>query len=142
MNEKAQPAYEVWPMEREVTRNMCRPVSKKERDAGEAGIVMEKQTAVEKGFMVFYPRGHSQWLTPAALKAAGLDEPANMINMESGDVLGIAPTGLTTLRGRSLARNGKSKSGGIELQLSDLMNAGIQSIGDVVAEVVTEGENA
>lgn len=139
MADAAELEFEVWPGKREVTRTVCRFRDKKEREElGLTGVVMEQVTKVEEGFMVYFAKGHSCWYDAKGLRNAGLDRPANMVDMETGETVGLAPTGLKTLRGRSLARNGKSRSGGIELQLSDLMNSKFVSIGDTVNEAIAE----
>lgn len=139
MTDVAELEFEVWPGRREVTRTVCRFRTKEEREEqGLTGVVMETVTKEEDGFMVYFAKGHSCWYDKKGLRNAGLDRPANMVNMETGETVGLAPTGLKTLRGRSLARNGKSRSGGIELQLSDLMNSNLISIGDTVHEALAE----
>jgi len=130
--------FEVWPMQREVTRNMCRPRTQEETDQGLAGLVMTQETAKEDGFMVFFPRGHSNFYTKTGLRMAGLDRPAMMVNLEDGERNGLAPAGMHTLRAKSLAKNGKSKSGGTELAIADLINSSITSVGEHVAEAMEE----
>lgn len=55
-------------------------------------MVNEKTTrvdTVEKGFMVFHPRGHSIFVTEDRLAELKLNDTPKLVDMNSGDVVGV-----------------------------------------------------
>lgn len=105
LNQNVRPAYEVHPFHGTTTKMKC--TFNKETRA-----IEYNEVETEGGFMVYFPKGHSIRLEDeAALKAHGFDLPAAMVDLETGDEVGVSND---SLRRRSAAMTKTSRSGGKE----------------------------
>ena len=99
LQQNIKPRYEVEKVDEMVTET---------RLVREDGRNVEKKVEVPFGFMVYFPAGHSiRVKTEEELKRLGYDGPAELIDEETGDVVGS--TAQTSLKRAVQRRTSASK---------------------------------
>lgn len=108
MQTNIQPEYEVETLEGTVVEKQIKRVD---------GRNVETDVEVPAGYMVFFPRGHSMRVrNDAELARLGFDNPANLIDTESGEVVGPAPR---SLKQRISRKAGRADTEAVDANVGD-----------------------
>lgn len=101
LQQNIKPRYEVEELKGTVE------ITRVKRDS-EAGKNVEETVEVDAGYMVYFPAGHSiRVADKEELKRLGFDQPAELIDEETGDVVGS--TAQSTLKRNVQHRAAASK---------------------------------
>lgn len=85
MAQNIRPKYEVHQIDEKV--------SHKKYSFGENKEIISEEIEEDFGYMVYFPNGSSiRVRTDAELKRLGFDKPATLVDMDTGDEVGEAPT--------------------------------------------------
>ena len=104
------PRFEVHPLEGNVTRTVYEKTLKGEE--GKFGGFKEKEITEPAGFMVYFPTGASiRVRNDEELERLGFTRTPELVDMESGDVVGVANLSLKA-RADQLSSRGRSKMPG------------------------------
>ena len=104
------PRFEVHKLEGKVTHTVY--VKTEKGDEGKFGGFKEKTTEEDAGYMVYFPTGASiRVRTEKELERLGFTKAPELIDMESGDVVGQANLSLKD-RSAQLSAGGRSKMPG------------------------------
>ena len=104
------PRFEVHPLEGNVTRTIYEKTLKGEE--GKFGGFKEKEITEPAGFMVYFPTGASiRVRNDEELERLGFTRAPELVDMESGDVVGVANLSLKA-RADQLSSRGRSKMPG------------------------------
>lgn len=120
------PTYEVHPVRREVTRRVFKPATKAEINAGKVSLTLEDVTEVEDGFMVYFLNGNSLYLTKKGLVDLGFDNPAMIVHIDSGEIVGQADGSVmrqALLKNAAISRSGRNNLLESEMFHSNLIPA-------------------
>ncbi len=107
MNENVRPRFEVHKLEGKGNRNIATPKTNKKGDL--IGGFEYNDIEVDAGWMVYFPNGSSihVWTEEEMVRQGFMQDP-DLVNMETGDLMGKANT--TSLKARSEQKERVTKS--------------------------------
>jgi hypothetical protein len=98
------PKYEVHKLPGKTTRTYASP--------SEKGGFEYEDKEVDSGYMVYFPNGSSiRCWDDKHLEQLGFNEPAALIDMESGDEMGVAHPGVLKARSEQKTSRGRGSHG-------------------------------